>query len=105
MHLNRVVEVGLRILATKELALPFRPDWGRHLKDIEDELTKRYKAAGAWIPDEQFFSEIAAQIGHIKTAWRNPSMHVDRKYTEDEAKGILQAVRSFMQHLATKLHE
>jgi hypothetical protein len=105
MHLNRVVEVGLRTLATKELGLPFRPDWGRHLTDIEKELTNRYKAAGVRTPDEQFFSEAAAQIGHIKTAWRNPSMHVDRKYTEDEAKGILQAVRSFMQHLATKLHE
>jgi len=104
MHLGRVVEVGLRVLADT-LALPTRPDWGRHLTDIEKELTNRYKAAGARSPDELFYSEAAAQIGHIKTAWRNPTMHVDKTYTEEQAKGILQAIRSFMQHLATKLHE
>jgi hypothetical protein len=100
MHLGRVVEVGLRTLAAT-LGLPARPDWGRHLTDIEKELTNRYKAAGARTPDELFYSEAAAQIGHIKTAWRNPTMHVDKTYTEDAAKDILQAVRSFMEHLAT----
>jgi hypothetical protein len=104
MHLGRAVECGLKVLAS-ELKLPPRNDWGKHLTDIEAELTARYKAAGARTPDELFFAEAAAQIGHIKHAWRNPTMHVDRTYTEDEAKGILQAVRSFMQQLATKLHE
>jgi hypothetical protein len=104
MHLGRVVEVGLRVLAST-LQLPARPDWGRHLTDIEKCLEGRYKAAGARSADELFYSEAAAQIGHIKTAWRNPTMHVDKTYTEEEAKNILQAVRSFMQHIAKRLHE
>jgi hypothetical protein len=78
---------------------------GKHLTDIETELTNRYKAAGARTPDELFFAEAAAQIGHIKHAWRNPTMHVDRKYTEEEAKEVMQAVKSFMRHLAIRLHE
>jgi hypothetical protein len=104
MHLMRAVEVGLNVLA-KELKLPIRHDWGKHLKDIDDELSKRYKASGSRTPDELFFAEAAAQIGHIKTAWRNPTVHADRSYTEERAEEILIAVRSLLRHLATKLHE
>lgn len=104
MHLMRVVEAGLKALAN-QLGLPSRNDWGKHLEDIETELERRYKAAKARTPDEQFFSEAAAQIGHIKTAWRNPTMHVDRSYSPERAEEILVAVRSFMKHLATKLRE
>lgn len=104
MHLSRVIETGLKALV-KELGLPARPDWGRNLADIDKALTDRYKASGARTPDELFFSEMAAQIGHIKTAWRNPTMHVDRTYIDETAEEIFMAVRSFMRHLATKLHE
>jgi hypothetical protein len=89
----------------KELLLPTRNDWGKHLTDIENELTKRYKISGSRTPDELFFAEAAAQIGHIKTAWRNPTMHVDRAYTEEQAEDILLAVRSLLCHFATRLHE
>jgi hypothetical protein len=104
MHLMRTVEVGLNVL-TRELGLPHRPDWGKHLTDIENELTKRYKASGSRTPDETFYAEAAAQIGHIKTAWRNPTMHIDRAYSEEHAEEILTAVRSLLRHLATRLHE
>jgi hypothetical protein len=104
MHLMRAVEVGLTVLA-KELGLPPRHDWGKHLTDIENELTKRYKASGSRTPDESFYAEAAAHIGHIKTAWRNPTMHVDRAYSEEHAEEILTAVRSLLRHLATRLHE
>jgi len=104
MHLMRAVEVGLTVL-TRELGLPTRHDWGKHLVDVENELTKRYKVSGSRTPDESFFAESAAQIGHIKTAWRNPTMHVDRAYSEDHAEEILIAVRSLLRHLASRLHE
>jgi len=104
MHLSRVVETGLKALV-KELGLPVRPDWGRHLSDIEKALTDRYKSSGTRTPDELFFAEAAAQLGHIKNAWRNPTMHVDRTYTEETAEEIFRAVRSFMRHLATRVHE
>jgi hypothetical protein len=105
MHLGRVVEVALRTLAESELGLPHRHDWGKSLSDIEKELEKRYKAAGARTPDEMFYAESAAQIGHIKTAWRNPTMHVDRIYTEEIAEAIMGAIKSFMRHLADRIHE
>jgi hypothetical protein len=104
MHLSRVVEVGLKAIAEK-LGLPNRNDWGKHLEDIERELTKRYKASAIRSTEEQFLSEAAVQIGHIKVAWRNPAMHVDKTYSPQRAEQIFSAIRSFMQHLATELHD
>jgi hypothetical protein len=104
MHLCRVVETGLRTLASF-LELPSRHDWGKHLEDIERELTKRYKMAGTRTLEELFCAEAAAQIGHIKTAWRNPSVHVDKTYSPERAEEIFLAIQSFMKHLATKLRE
>jgi hypothetical protein len=105
MHLCRAVEVGLKVLAVKELNLPDRNNWGRYLDDIQKELARRYKTSGTRTADELFYSEVAAQIGHIKTAWRNPTMHVERIYTVERADEILAAVKSFMKHLAARVKE
>ena len=104
MHLSRVVEVGLRAIADR-LSLPQRNDWGKHLEDIEKELTKKYRVSSSRSPEEQFLSEAAIQIGHIKVAWRNPSMHIDRSYSLERAEQVFVAIRAFMQHLASELHE
>ena len=82
--------------------MPRRNDWGKHLDDIERELARRYKTSGAGSEDELFYSEAALQIAHIKTAWRNPAMHVDKSYSIERAKEVFIAIRSFMRHLASK---
>jgi hypothetical protein len=105
MHLCRIVEVGLEALAVNRLNLPKRPNWGQQLNEIERELTARYKTSGVRTPDGLFLSEAAAQIGHIKTAWRNPTMHVDRRYTNEQAGEIFAAVKCFMKLLATRVKE
>jgi hypothetical protein len=104
MHCSRIVEVGLKCLA-EEVGVKLRPDWGRQITDINSELEKRYKTAGSRTPDELFFSESASQIGHVKNAWRNPTMHVDRRYNEEVAMDIFNAVKALMRHLATRLKE
>jgi hypothetical protein len=104
MHLNRIMEVGLKALAA---ALNIGPqnDWGKYLTRIENELQARMKASGARTLDEQFYAEAHAMFDSVRRAWRNPTMHVDRTYTEERAEEILITVRSFMRHLATKLHD
>jgi hypothetical protein len=104
MHCSRIVEVGLKCLA-EEVGVKLRHDWGRQLQDINTELEKRYKSAGARTDDEQFFSESASQIGHVKNAWRNPTMHIDRRYNEEVALDIFNAVKALMRHLSTRLKE
>jgi len=104
MHLMRVVEAGLGVLAAT-LGIARQNDWGRYLREIDQELAKRMKASGARSADEQFYAEVATTIDNMRRAWRNPTMHPDKTYTVDRAEEILQSVRSFMRHLATKLHE
>ena len=104
MHLNRVMECGLAALAG---ALDVDPqnDWGKYLSEIEHELQNRLKASKARTPEEQFYAEAQITFDGVRRAWRNPTMHVDRTYSPERAEEILLSVRSFMRHLATKLHD
>ena len=52
-----------------------------------------------------FWVAAGALFGHVKTAWRNPTMHIEKTYTPQRAEEILLAVKSFMAHLATKICE
>jgi hypothetical protein len=104
MHLMRVCEVGLKSLAAA-LNIAVQNDWGSYLREIEREIDRRAKTSGKRSQEEAFYSECAIAFGHLKRAWRNPSMHVEKTYTPDRAKEILEAIRSFMSHLATKLSE
>jgi hypothetical protein len=104
MHLMRVCEVGLKTLA-HTIDVPPQGDWGGYLREIEKELERRAKSAGARTAHEQFYSEAAIALGHLKRAWRNPSMHVDKSYSPDRAREIFDAVKSLMSHLATKISE
>ena len=104
MHLMRVVEAGLAVLA-KALGVTKQNDWGRYLKEIDNALAARMKASGARSPDEQFYAEVAVTIDHMRRAWRNPTMHPEKTYSPKRAEEILQSVRSFMRQLVTKLHE
>lgn len=103
-HLSRIVEAGLRVL-TIEIGVKLKHDWGAQLQEIEKELETRYKAAGARTPDDLFFSETASQIGHIKNAWRNPTMHIERRFNEEVALDIFNAVKAFMRHISVRLKE
>lgn len=104
MHLNRVMEVGLAALANA-VGVGSKSDWGKYLKEIDDKLQQRFKASGVRTPDEQFYAEAYITFDGVRRAWRNPTMHVDKTYTVEHAEEILISLRSFMRHLATKVHE
>ncbi len=96
--------VGLAVLAST-VGVAKQNDWGEYLREIDKPLTARIKNAGARSPDEQFYAETATTIDNMRRSWRNPTMHPDKSYSPERAEEILQSVRSFMRHLATKLHE
>jgi hypothetical protein len=104
-HLMRVMEVGLKTLATT-LGLPYFPGWESYLKKIDDELRKKYgDKSPDWLAIEPFYRDAAAHLSTVKFAWRNPTMHIEKSYKQEEAVEIYGAVRSFMRHLATNLKE
>lgn len=101
-HLQRVLEWGLKSFAV-HLGKRFdRNSWERHLDDIEKELSSRYGSAGPRTEEEKFYSEASAQFKNMKVAWRNPTMHIEAKYDEEEAAYLLTAIEKFMLHLTDK---
>jgi hypothetical protein len=104
MHLMRVLEVGLSALA-KALGVNKQNDWGSYIREIDRVLSERRKNEKSRSAEEQFVAEAAIIFDHLKRAWRNPTMHVDRSYSPERADEIFQAVKSFMRHLATRLTE
>jgi hypothetical protein len=104
MHLMRVVEAGLAALAAC-LAVTKQNDWGAYIRKIYGELQTRSKAGAARSFDKQFYAEAAITIDNMRRAWRNPTMHVDRSYSIERAAEIRDSVRSFMNHLTTKVSE
>jgi hypothetical protein len=101
MHLMRALEVGLKAVA-KEFGIEDKNDWGTYLREIEKELKARETAGKKRSVDEQFYADASAQLGNLKVAYRNPTMHVGSDYSEDRAEEILVATRAFLRHLAPR---
>ena len=109
-HLMHVMECGLRVLG-KELNDPTmnpktNPSWEKILGKCNKEPEKPYGSRSPeWATKNQFFSEAIANLRAVKDAWRNPSIHIEKKYDSDEALDVLNAVGAFMRQLAKELHD
>jgi hypothetical protein len=104
MHLQRASEVGLKTLA-KTVGIGQQSDWGAYIRLIEKALDTRAKAAGKRSPDEEFYSETSAVFDRLRRAWRNPTMHPDRSYAEEQAGDIYAATKSLLQQLSRRIRE
>jgi hypothetical protein len=105
LHTMRILEVGLKALA-KALNIPYAPSWESYLKQISDQIAAKHKNKTAkWKREEKFYRDLSGDLLLVKQAWRNPTMHVDRKYGIDEAEQIFNAARIFMQRLAKHFDE
>ncbi|MCH7737526.1 MAG: hypothetical protein IH872_09025 [Chloroflexi bacterium] len=106
-HLMRVMELGLRVLGDA-LGIPSTSNrnWDEILNKADKEMKQRRQdQSPEWQSDEVFFSSAVAHLRSVKIAWRNPTMHIEAKYTEEEAEDIWTHVASFMRHLSTRLSE
>jgi hypothetical protein len=110
-HLMRVMEIGVRS-ACACLGIPGPTgndrNWGNMLRALKTEMESRNKQKPPrWnIPtDPDFFGEIHVSLDAVKNVWRNATMHVENKYTPEEADHIFGAVRGFMRKLASRCDE
>lgn len=107
-HSMRVLEIGLRALATRLGVQYENKPWNYVIEVADKKLIKirglRRKPRN-WKTDEKFYSEAIVHFRFLKDAWRNYSMHVYERYDPESARAIFNHVKSFMQHLATKLKE
>lgn len=110
MHLMRALEVSLDAaglgVGVSSAVVEARHNWDGLLKKIVKQMDIN-DAAGdpLWKSKRRFFADVHSQLCAVKNAWRNPSMHLERKYDEQDAGRIFNAVKDFMQLVATHLDD
>ncbi len=114
MHLQRVLEVGLKAyglyLGISSLVNQAQPNWNRILDESRKEVKERNDKnvpTKVWASKEEkdFCEDVQPFLEAVKTAWRNPSMHADKVYSEEIAEDIYSSVKRFMKHLGRHLNE
>lgn len=117
-HCMRVLEKGLHALV-HELNSKFstnikfskgveHTNWGNIIDKIESEireLLKPTRQPRLAQTDLQFYSQAAKEFVYFKNSWRDDVSHSRSSYDPTEAKTVMEHVKAFMQHLASKLHE
>jgi len=75
-----------------------------YIKKIEEELKVKHSARTAWWKKHgPFYRDLSGDLVAVKNAWRNPTMHIEKRYDQDEATLILKSVEAFMRRMSTKL--
>jgi len=109
----RLMEIGIRTIA-RCLGIPdptktAERNWGIVLRAIKGGLDahggQQPSKVWSFAADKEFFEGAYASLDAVRVAWRNPTMHVENKYTDDEAEHIFVAVRGFMAKLASRCDE
>lgn len=111
-HVMRTLEIALEAIRhSLRLQDPIKPadrNWGIILQNIKNELQRRNTASPVdWqnASDNDFFPDVYVSLDAVRNAWRNPTMHVERVYTSEDAEHIFIAVRGFMKKLASRMDE
>lgn len=107
-HLMRLMESGINAVAEcLQIPPPTRPaekNWGMILRAVKAAMEQR---GSAWPNpnDKAFFEAAYVSLDAVKNGWRNPTMHVENKYTSEEAEHIFGSVRAFMKFLGSRMDE
>jgi hypothetical protein len=109
-HLMRLMEIGVRAVAQSlQIPDPLGPaqrNWGAVLKKIRDAIDQKWPTAtNRMAGDGQIFEALYASLDAVKNPWRNATMHVENKYTDEEAEHIFVAVSGFTKKLASRMDE
>jgi hypothetical protein len=107
-HFMRCMEIGIRSVA-KSLGIPdpigADRNWAAMLKNIKAAMDARRNLSSWKTGDREIFESAYASLDAVRSAWRNTTMHVENKYTPEEAEHIFVAVRGFMKTLASRMDE
>jgi hypothetical protein len=110
-HLMRLMEIGVRAVA-RCIGIPdpirgAERSWGAILRKIKEATNERDSGRPPWVnpEDKELFAQAYAYLDAVRIAFRNTTMHVDNKYTDDEFEQIFVAVRGFMKTIAKRMDE
>ena len=109
-HLMRCLEA-----VCNALALSLDPNvgklygWGDYAKHAEKCMEGKGKNSNGmpshWPGSMPFFEEALADLRAVYKAFRNPTMHIEKVYTEERAKTIFEASRALIKDIALHVDE
>ncbi len=109
-HAIRCLEGGIRAIS-RCLGIPDPTrgadrSWFNILRSIKGAIDQKWpKAADRMDGDGATFEDLYAALAGMQNPWRNATMHLDQKYTEEEARDVFDVVRAFMRRLANRCDE
>jgi hypothetical protein len=109
-HSIRSLEAAIRALS-RCLSIPDPTraadrNWGAMLKKISAEIERRWPGTSNRMSgDGEFFDGAYAALAAMQNPYRNSTMHLDQKYTPDEAHHIMEIVKGFMKKIASRMDE
>lgn len=105
-HCMRALEPALIALGT-EFGVSVRENWNDALNATQNAIRARTNKNDrpSWKEEEPFYTEACTHFFIIKNAWRNHTMHLRSRFTEQDALKVYDHTRLFMQHLSTRLSE
>jgi hypothetical protein len=109
-HSIRCLEAGIaalsRCLGIPDPTKASERNWGKVLGKIKTAIDARWPTSSdRMLGDGEFFDNAHAALAAMQNPYRNATMHLDQKYTEEEAKHIFDVVRGFMAKLASRMDE
>lgn len=108
-HLMRCMECGLvaisRCLGIPDPIKPIDRTWGKMMDVIWGVITSKWDSADRLHGDGELFDDLYASMDAMKNPWRDATMHVQKKYTHEEAEHIFASVRGFMMKLSARCDE
>ncbi len=109
-HSIRCLEAGVgamsRCLGIPDPTKASDRNWGRMLSKIKDAIDAKWPSNSDRLTgDGEFFDSAYAALAAMQNPYRNATMHLDQKYTEEEAKHVLDMVKGFMSKLAVRMDE
>ena len=99
-HSIRCFEAGIRAMS-RCLKIPdptkaSQRSWASLLRTIKTEIDRRWPTDNNKLSgDGRFFDEAYATLAAIQNPYRNATMHLDQKYTEEEARHVFEMVKGF----------
>lgn len=111
-HLMRVVELGIQAVS-KCFGVPdpvkdAERNWGLILRKVKAAMAQFDSGESKrWcnLTERDYFESAYMTLDAVRNVWRNPTMHVEKKYNSEEAMNMFIAVRSFMMKLAARMDE
>lgn len=78
-------------------------NWGKMLDKVKTAIESRWptptdRLAG----DGQIFEELYGSLAGMQNPYRNSTMHLDKVYTEEDARHIFEVVRGLMRRVASR---